>query len=405
MKILKSIGGIDDALIERAAPERAAGKSRGVAQTAAFAVREKAARAAAFAARLKWAAPVAACLVIAAIALPQFTDWPYSGDESANQNFSGADAGDSNTDDARSSADAGNEQSPSPLGAPSLKIDEPAQIDECYAALEDWRGLPAIDLTLDESASGVAVDREVFQNLDDLKDYADAFVLAMVREVKGEGENMQTALVSYAETIGDRIVTRLWNDVTVSTGSRVLIRQRLIGGCTLSEANNFLRKGGVYVLPLKFNEHWTAYEAVGDFDVLFELDDTGAMHSHSKFPDLNKYDGMSLPNFLDEVRELYPAPNVEFTEQAVSSVEQAERQASDAYITDGFRKFSLTFDAETVVRGADVYLFRVSFGDGGANGSEYAAIAKSNGAFLRFETDADGETRVLGGLGGFPKAE
>jgi hypothetical protein len=63
------------------------------------------------------------------------------------------------------------------------------------------------------------------------------------------------------------------------------------------------------------------------------------------------------------------------------------------------------FDRRLYIGRADVYLFRVSFGDVGANGSEYAAIAKSNGAFLRLEAYADGETRVLGGLGGFPKAE
>ena len=74
----------------------------------------------------------------------------------------------------------------------------------------------------------------------------------------------------------------------------------------MEEPNNLLRVGGVYVLPLRFNEYWGAYEVVGDLDVLFELDDTGKMVSHSRWEGLNQYDGMTLPDFIEAMRELYP---------------------------------------------------------------------------------------------------
>jgi hypothetical protein len=102
---------------------------------------------------------------------------------------------------------------------------------------------------------------------------------------------MQTSIAEHAETIGDVISTVQWNDYTVSTGSRILIRQILISGCTMDEPNNLLREGSVYLLPVKFNSHRGAYEVVGDLDVLFEFNDEGKIVSHSRFPDLNKYDG------------------------------------------------------------------------------------------------------------------
>jgi hypothetical protein len=244
-----------------------------------------------------------------------------------------------------------------------------------------------------------------FRTLDDLVAYADAWVVVPgVRETARDGENMQTAIAEYAETIGDYIITREWDDRTVSTGSRVLIRQNLIGGCTMDEPNNLLRIGGVYLLPLRFNQDWGAYSVVGDLDVLFELNDEGQVVSHSRFPGFSKYDGKSFSELLDDVRALYPPPETEFTEQPINSLEEAEKQVNVAYQNFGFRKFSAEFDSLTVMRGADVYLFRVTFGENGANGSEYAAIAVRNGAFLRGEMDSDGEiTGAYGGLGLFPK--
>ena len=286
---------------------------------------------------------------------------------------------------------------------PSLSIDNGIETQACYAALEDWRScLQTGGFVLAEEANGSELtNRIVFSSLDGLAEYADAFVLiAGVHEVAPDGDDMQSAIAEYAMTIGDQIRTKQWDDHTVSTGSRVLIRQRLIGGCLMDEPNNLLRVSGIYVLPLRFNEYWGAYEVVGDLDVLFELDDMGKMVSHSQWEGLNQYDGMALPDFLDVVQGLYPQLDSEFTEQPIGSIEQAKTQVITAYNASGFRKLSAEFDSETIVGGVNVYLFRISFDYGD---SEYAAIAIENGAFIRGELASDGELRVSGGLGSFPR--
>jgi len=182
------------------------------------------------------------------------------------------------------------------IDKPSLKINEEVVDMACYAEPDYWRGLPAEDFILQEQTeSNIMADRVVFQTLRDLADYTDVFiVIPNIHEAAPDGDNMQTAIAEYAETIGDMIQTRQWDDYTISTGNRILIRQKLISGCTMDEPNNLLRIGGVYLLPIKFNPYWGAYQVVGDLDVLFELDDNGKIITHSRFSELNKYDGKAF---------------------------------------------------------------------------------------------------------------
>ena len=63
-----------------------------------------------------------------------------------------------------------------------------------------------------------------------------------------------------------------------------------------------------------------AYEVVGDLDVLFELDDRCLIISHSRFTELNKYDGKAFSELLNDVRTLYPVPESEFAEQPIRDV-------------------------------------------------------------------------------------
>ncbi|GHV42490.1 hypothetical protein FACS189490_11580 [Clostridia bacterium] len=383
-KILRAIGGIDEELIERAAPK-------------------KRVRRVIFAPWLKWAMPVAACLVIAvAIAVPQLmkmNDYSGGAPESAQVNTGGAVAGAGSGDTEAGGTSAGSAPGSAGLPSPGLKLDGAIEYSASYVSPDEWRGLPTEDFVLDEQIfGGVAADRLGFRTLGDLAAHADAWVVVPnVHETAQDGKNMQTSIAEYAETIGDFIITRRWDDRTVSTGSRVLIRQKLIGGCTMDEPNNLLRVGGVYLLPLKFNQYWGAYEVIGDLDVLFELDDEGKIVSHSRFPEFSKYDGKLFSALLDDVRTLYPPPDVEFTEKPINSLEEALTQVNVAYLNIGFRKFSIEFDSLTVVRGTDAYLFKVTFGENGVNGAEYAAIAELNGAFIR------GEIKIASGLGPFPQ--
>lgn len=348
----------------------------------------KEAHIAAFAPWLKRAVPIAVCLVVIAgvflgyNALRQLNK--NTGDEPGNPGYINED---------------------STIGRPSLKIEDVADSAACYAALDDWRGLAADNFVLQEqTGSSVEADRTVFQTLQDLADYADAFIVVPnVHKTAPDGDNMQTAIAEYAESIGDMIQTRQWDDYTISTGSRILIRQTLIGGCTMDEPNNLLRVGGVYLLPVRFNSGLGAYEVVGDLDVLFELDAEGKIVSHSRFPEFNRYDGKAFSELLNAVRALYPKPEAEFIEQPIDSLEQAERQINTAYINSGFRKFTAIYEKESVIKGADVYLFKITFGENGNNGSEYGAIAKINGAFIRGMIETNGEFQIYGGLGAFPK--
>ncbi len=371
-KLYEAVGGIDEKYIEDADATKS----------------NKEVRLVAFSPWLKRFIPIAACLVLVAGVFIGYNALHQLNQVTLNE-----------------SGSSGNISGDSTISKPSLKIEEAVNTAASYANPDLWRGLATENFVLQEQTESTAEgDRIVFQTLQDLADYADAFVIVpTVHKIALDGSSLQTAVAEYAEVIGDMIRTRQWDDYTISTGNRILIRQTLIGCCTMDEPNNLLRVGGVYLLPVKFNSFLGAYEVVGDHDVLFELDAEGKIVSHSRFPELNKYDGKAFSELLNAVREIYPTPETEFNEQPIDSLEQAGRQIYTAYINSGFRKFTIIFEKESVIKGADVYLFRVDFGENGNNGFEYGAIAKANGAFIRGLIDTNGEFQIFGGLGGFPR--
>jgi len=82
----------------------------------------------------------------------------------------------------------------------------------------------------------------------------------------------------------------------------ITLTQPIYGGCTMDEQTNLLRKGGVYVLPLvEFEgEFWL----MGDFDVLFEVDERGLIYSHSSFEEFAAYDGKPWEALMEAVRAI-----------------------------------------------------------------------------------------------------
>jgi hypothetical protein len=275
--------------------------------------RGKAARAASPAVWRRSVMPVAACLIVAIGVFYIYNTLNPSnrstGDETGGQSYVAGGGANTNVHDPENEPvrAGGAGASDDIVGKPPLTIEGPSS-EACYVDPDDWRGLPAEDFVLEEQTEGdVAGDRMVFQTLGDLSDHADAFIVVPnVHEIAPDGDNMQSAIAEYSEAIGAALQTRQWDDYTVSTGSRILIRQTLIGGCTMDEPNNLLRVGGVYLLPVKFNPYWGTYEVVGDLDVLFELDGEGKIVSHSRFPELNQYDGKPFSELLNAVRALYP---------------------------------------------------------------------------------------------------
>ncbi|MDR0935419.1 MAG: hypothetical protein LBM98_01910 [Oscillospiraceae bacterium] len=437
MKILKSIENIDDELITRAEPT---GQTR---------VR--------FTARLKWALPLAACLAVAIyFAMPLLNTQPTDGaadtdgasDILAGQADNAADSLETEAGTGGALISVGTDAEPENwqkipsdervmLPAPPLKIDPSIMYEACYIALEDWRGLPASGNVLNEKwgdTGTAAADRLAFTDLDILIKTADAFVLtANVIEIAAEGDNMQTALVEYIPLAAGNLDTSEWNDITVSTGNQVLIRQYLIGGCAMDEASNLLRAGGIYVLPLRFQPGYSAYEVVGDFDVLFELDDEGKMFSHSSYPELNKYDGYTLPEFISTLEaatgekpslratptpinepvepaaaaspNVFAAPNrlpgepqerLGETYISIISQEDAYNLLTETYAIQGLGAVKAEFRAITTLwEKIDAYLFEVTLPDGT---DEYGAISVNAGAFIRLNKLADGGFEAIAGI-------
>lgn len=87
-----------------------------------------------------------------------------------------------------------------------------------------------------------------------------------------------------------RVIEKVWckyEDIP----ENIVIEQSLNGGCMGDEKTNMVRKGGVYLLPLKkdgANEKW---HVIFDLDVLFEVDNEGRIWSHSPFEKFRLYDG------------------------------------------------------------------------------------------------------------------
>jgi hypothetical protein len=258
-KILRAIGDIDEDLIARAVP-----KDKVVLVT--------------FAPWLKWAAPLAACLVIAvAIALPQIMKMnDYTGDAPEN----------GKVDTGGVVAGAGSESKPK---------------------IETIFGLPTSDYTWD-GGDGVNADRMTMSELRYLMREFDSYdpnVSAVFAVVRVTGAEPYTRKLSWGTFEGQLATADILDIIGDSIDIPVKIEQSLYGGCTNSDETNLLRIGGVYVLPLvklESDEHWTIY---GDLDVLFEVDDKNLIHSHSEYPEIKKYDGKELASLWKDIRNLH----------------------------------------------------------------------------------------------------
>ena len=251
MKNLRAIGKIDDDLVERAAP-----KDKVVRTT--------------FAPWLKWAGPIAACMVIAiAVALPQLLKTP-------------------NPDNLQ------NPVSSQPDG-------------QLPARLETIRGLPTSDYTWDEGNTGTEANRLLTNELRLLMREFDsydptvkaAFAIVKVERVEQFAKNSEYGVEGQIATCGV-----LYNVLGDGLDVPFKVKQYLYGGCTNDEETNLIREGGVYVLPLVTIEGQETWEIYGDLDVLFEVNDKGLIVSHSSYSELNKYDNKPLSELWNDIEYL-----------------------------------------------------------------------------------------------------
>ncbi|GHU94692.1 hypothetical protein FACS1894208_06220 [Clostridia bacterium] len=185
------------------------------------------------------------------------------------------------------------------------------------AELETIFGLPTSDYTWGEGGGGgddLNASRMATNELRYLMREFDSYhpnvkaVFAIVRVTDAEPHTRKLSYGTYEGQLATADVLEIIGD---PLGNPVKIVQSLYGGCTNDEETNLLRVGGVYVLPLIYSDTdadrdvWVIY---GDLDVLFEVDDKRLIHSHSKFPELNKYDGKELAFLWKDITNLYNNP-------------------------------------------------------------------------------------------------
>jgi hypothetical protein len=115
-------------------------------------------------------------------------------------------------------------------------------------------------------------------------------VVARVTDTKPQTDDQQATL-EVLETLYGR------------SAAQITLTQNRLGGCTLEEQTNLLRRGGVYVLPLYQYEEGR-YSIWGDLDVLFEIDDKSLVFSHSDRDDFKAFDGKPYTALLEAVSGL-----------------------------------------------------------------------------------------------------
>ena len=143
---------------------------------------------------------------------------------------------------------------------------------------------------------------------------ADSFVIVKVTDIQTE-----TPTTEYIEKFGEvHAIERSEHRQT----STVSVLEHIWGEATPQNfqivqwdhsyssigPTNMLRKGGVYLLPLqKYGGNGSErlmdeeYSVAGDLDVLFEIDDTGHVFSHSDFSGFNHYDGKPYTALADAI--------------------------------------------------------------------------------------------------------
>ncbi len=84
--------------------------------------------------------------------------------------------------------------------------------------------------------------------------------------------------------------------------AKITLTQNLLGGCTLEQQTNLLRKGGVYLLPLA--QYEGQYSVMFDLEVLFEVDEQGKLFSHSSIEAFAAYDGKPYAALQEDVNQL-----------------------------------------------------------------------------------------------------
>jgi hypothetical protein len=172
------------------------------------------------------------------------------------------------------------------------------------------------------------------------------------------------------QTAALEIIDVIWSNGE-SIPETITLTQGIYKGNFLTlcdSVTNLLREGGVYMLPLHYDNRGLGWSVLGDLDVLFEVDDTGKIWSHSPSKFFNKFDGKDTSILTQAIIDLtsdenfntavsrfgWNAKTAALAEITVTSVEQS---VSHVYtLTDtGERvteyRYDYVFDANVLSKG------------------------------------------------------
>ena len=165
------------------------------------------------------------------------------------------------------------------------------------------RGLPVENFSLANVENGGAMmSRIAFMNFGAMFEWgADCFAVVKVYDVESTKSNESH---SFNEQISNAAVLQaIYGCEDFAESIHIQIGQSIIENHFCLGTTNLLRKGGVYLLPLKqADDKWYI---IGDMDVLFEIDDKGRVWSHSDFEDFKRHDGKSIETFIEDLQNMF----------------------------------------------------------------------------------------------------
>jgi hypothetical protein len=167
-------------------------------------------------------------------------------------------------------------------------------------------GLPVDNFTLAGVGELPQASRIAYHRLSDLFRYDGPVIFAFARvldtEQKLEGIPFDVRGI-WKQTSSLRILSVLRSG-GANIHEPVTIKQTMHMPAMIGGANNLLREGGVYLLPLTLYEG--KWHLLGDLDVLFEVDDQGLVWSHSEFEGFNRFDGQHASVLAEAVLSVVP---------------------------------------------------------------------------------------------------
>jgi len=167
-------------------------------------------------------------------------------------------------------------------------------------------GLPVENFSLAElhNPNGAEADSILFFRVSDFFSYNTSHI-AFVRVIGTEQATVQNRprRTDEIQTSTLQILSTVWSK-NAELPETISVMQYKYGGCCADEPTNLLRKGGVYLLPLAYWENDGTWYINGTHAVLFEVDDTGRVWSHSPFEDFSSFDGKDASELVKVITKM-----------------------------------------------------------------------------------------------------